>query len=68
MGNPAFRLSDAELAAEREAWRMRQARTAAAPRPASNPQFAGLHMGMPRTSLGAGGYIVDVRKGTSVWR
>jgi hypothetical protein len=65
MPKPWTQLTEAEMQAEREASLRRQAAKNIAGRPAGNPQFAALHLDMPRISLGGGGYIVNVRKGQS---
>ena len=57
------RMSPEELAREREAYQARLAQMAASPWPSQHPQFSGLHMAMPRLSLGNGAYKVDIRSG-----
>lgn len=55
-----------DLQAEKEASARRAlARKIAGSGSKENPQFAGLHMAHPRVSLGAGGFVVSVKRGRS---
>lgn len=57
-------LSREQLAEEKQASVQRQQnRLRLASLAKGNPQFAGLHMAMPRYSLGSGSFIVSVKKG-----
>lgn len=52
-----------DMPAEREAAKARQATKLAARGSSKNPQFVGLHMSVPRVSLGEGCYQVSIKKG-----
>lgn len=62
-------LTQAQFEAEKEASRRRTAakQIASVVRNNPNPQFSGLHLTMPRISLGSGGYRVHAKGGHWSW-